>query len=69
MSTIIIYEEEIMQELMPIKEVLELLNITRNTLLAWESKNLLKLVRHPVNNRRYYEREQVEKLAKTLDRF
>ena len=46
-----------------VKEAAELLGVCGDTLRRWDKAGKLQSVRHPINQYRLYNREQIEKLV------
>jgi hypothetical protein len=51
-----------LNEFLKIKEAAKLIGVTPNTLRNWESKGLIKKRRHPINNYRLYDIEELKKI-------
>lgn len=51
-----------MKEMLEIKEVAQLLNVSTSTVRNWEKKGLVVSVRHPISNYRLYKREDLQAL-------
>lgn len=49
--------------LVTVKEAAEILGVSIQTLIRWDSKEKLKAVRHPMNNYRLYRLADLQKLA------
>ncbi len=57
------------KDLLEIKEVSDLLNVSTSTVRNWEKKGLLFSVRHPINNYRLYKREDLQPIIEKLRDF
>lgn len=51
-----------MKELLEIKEVAQLLNVSTSTVRNWEKKGLVTSVRHAISNYRLYKREDLQSI-------
>ncbi|MBA7595524.1 hypothetical protein ES703_02488 [subsurface metagenome] len=51
-----------------IKEAADILSVSPMTLRRWDKKRKLKADRHPLNNYRIYDRREIEKLRKKLEK-
>jgi excisionase family DNA binding protein len=49
-----------------IKQAAEILHVNKDTLRRWDKTNKLKTKRHPINNYRIYNAEEIEKLKKAI---
>ena len=54
------------KEFITIKEAAEILSISRDTLRRWDKAGKLKTKRHPMNNFRIYNPDEVESLRKAI---
>lgn len=54
------------QRLWTIKDAAEYLGVTPNTLRNWEASGKLKPKRHPINNYRYYDPDELESLLESI---
>jgi len=50
-----------------IKDAAEMLCVSKLTLRNWDRDGKLKALRHPINNYRVYQKEDIEKLIKTME--
>jgi len=56
-----------MNKYLTIKEVAEILGVSKITLRNWDKSGKLKAHRHPFNNYRVYDKQDIEELLKTID--
>ncbi|MFC1752857.1 helix-turn-helix domain-containing protein [Thermoproteota archaeon] len=53
-------------QIITIKEAAEILEVSKDTLRRWEQVGKLKTKRHPMNNYRIYNSEDIDKLKKII---
>lgn len=58
-----------MNELLEIKEVSRLLNVSTSTVRNWEKRGLLISVRHPISNYRLYKRKDLQSIIERVKGF
>ena len=54
------------KEFITIKEAAEILSVSRDTLRRWDKAGKLKTKRHPMNNYRIYNPEDIAKLKQNI---
>jgi excisionase family DNA binding protein len=54
--------------LITIKEAAELFGVTPQTIRNWDRKGKLKASRHPMNNYRLYNRRELEKIVRRIEK-
>ena len=57
-----------MPEYLKISEAADLLKITKQTLRNWDKRGKFKPFRHPINNYRLYEKSDLVKLLKKIEK-
>ncbi len=56
----------VMQKFITIKEAAEILNVSKLTLRNWDNSGKLVAFRHPINNYRVYNLEDIENIIKKI---
>jgi len=54
------------KKLLTIRQAAKVLSVSPDTLRRWDKAGKLKAVRHPINNYRLYNMENIQKLKKKL---
>ena len=54
-------------EYLKITDAAKFLGVSGNTLINWEKEGKIKVYRHPINNYRYYKKEDLEKILKAFN--
>ncbi len=56
-------------EVFTLNQTADILSVTKETLRRWDNSGKLKAIRHPINNYRYYTKQQLSKFEQLIFKF